>query len=106
MSTLRYHKVTIQEKAVHIMLGILGFLAIVYCTFLLSIVFSVIERKQNSLAIRDASSYLNSLENKYSNEVSSINDLVLKENSYTRVDGTTFAVRKDPIATYSVLYAR
>lgn len=106
MSTLRYNQITLQERIVHTMLGTMAVLAIVYCAFLLSVVFSVIERKQNSLAVRDASSYLSTLEGQYSNAVSAIDDSILKENLYARVDGTTFAVRKDAIASYSVLYAR
>ena len=88
------------------MFGMLTLLALVYCVVLLSIVFSVIERKQNALAVRDLTSTLSALEVSYANQVSSINDNVLLEHHYTRVDGTTFAVRKDAIASYTVLYAR
>jgi hypothetical protein len=80
-------------------------LALVYCVVLLSLVFSVIERKQNTIASRDLSSELSSLETRYANKVSSINDSVLATNNFIRVDNTTFAVRKDDIASYTVLYA-
>lgn len=101
-----YQTVTLFERTVHTMFGTLVVLALVYCVVLLSLVFSVIERKQNSVASRELTSTLSSLEGKYANTVSSINDQMLVANKYTRVDDATFAVRKDPIASYTVLYAR
>jgi K+-transporting ATPase A subunit len=94
------------EKAVHGMLAVLIVLALVYCAILLSLVFSVIEKKQNTLASRDLSSELSTLEMTYGNIVSSISEKDLDSNGFTRVDGATFAVRKDDIASYTVLYAR
>lgn len=88
------------------MIGTLSVLGIVYCLVLLSLVFSVIERKQNTIASRDLVSQLSSLEANYANTVASINDSVLSSRNFTRVEGATFAVRKDPIASYTVLYAR
>jgi hypothetical protein len=88
------------------MAGTLCVLALVYCAIILSLVFSVIERKQNTLASRDLASELSSLETKYANIVSSITESDLAEKDFTRVDGATFAVRKDDIASYTVLYAR
>ncbi len=87
------------------MLGTLCVLALVYCIVLLSLVFSVIERKQNTIASRDLSSQLSTLEMKYANIVSSISESDLIANDFTRVDNATFAVRKDDIASYTVLYA-
>ena len=88
------------------MLGTLCILALVYCAIILSLVFSVIERKQNTIASRDLSSEHSSLEATYANIVSSISEKDLIENNFTRVDSATFAVRKDDIASYTVLYAR
>jgi hypothetical protein len=88
------------------MFGTLLMLALLYCIVLLSLVFSVIERKQNDLATRDLSSELSTLEAKYANTVAGINDTMLAQNHFKRIDGGTFAVRKDPIASYTVLYAR
>lgn len=102
----RYHVTTLYEKVVHAMLGTLSVLALVYCVVLLSLVFSVIERKQNTIATRDLTSQLSALEANYANSLSSINESVLVANHYTRIDGATFAVRKDPIASYTVLYER
>ena len=56
------------------MLGTLCILALVYCAIILSLVFSVIERKQNTIASRDLSSELSSLEATYANIVSSISE--------------------------------
>lgn len=103
---LNYKTKTFYERAVHTMLGTLCILALIYCAVLLSLVFSVIERKQNTIASRDLSSQLSSLEMKYANIVSSISERDLISNDFTRVDNATFAVRKDDIASYTVLYAR
>jgi hypothetical protein len=102
----RYQSITLFERSVHAMFGTLGLLALVYCVVLLSLIFSVIERKQNALASRDLTSTLSMLEAKYANSVASISDTTLALNNYKRIDGATFAVRKDPIASYTVLYAR
>lgn len=100
----KYLTTTFQERTVHAMLGTLSILALLYCVVLLSLVFSVIERKQNTLAARDLTSQLSAYEANYANQLTSINDSVLTAHKYTRVDGTTFAVRKDAIASYTVLY--
>jgi len=104
--TSRYQSITLFQRTVHTMFGSLLLLALIYCVILLSIVFSVIERKQDDIASRDLTSSLSALEAKYANTVAGINDSTLATNSFKRVDGTTFAVRKDPIASYTVLYAR
>ena len=103
---LQYKTTKLYERIVHAMASALVFLALLYCIVLLSLIFSVIERKQNTLAIRDLSSSLSSLETKYANIVSSISENDLAKSDFIRVDGTTFAVRKDDIASYTVLYAR
>ncbi len=103
---IHYKSATFFERAVHTMAGTLFVFALMYCAVLLSLVFSVIERKQNTIASRDLSSSLSSLETKYANIVASISENDLANNNFTRVDGATFAVRKDDIASYTVLYAR
>lgn len=101
-----YRLITLYERTVHTMFGTLLVLALMYCVVLLSLVFSVIERKQNTLASRELTSQLSTLETAYANRVAAINETTLIANNYTRIDSTTFAVRKDPIASYTVLYAR
>ena len=68
----KYKSSTLQEKTVHAMFGTLSVLALVYCVVLLSLVFAVIERKQNSLASRDLTSSLGALEANYANRLASI----------------------------------
>ncbi|HCC05822.1 TPA: hypothetical protein DEP94_00435 [Candidatus Nomurabacteria bacterium] len=92
------------QRIINTMFATLLVLAVVYCIILLSLVFSVIERKQNLLAVKDLSSQVSALEARYSNEVANINDSVLAEHNFTRIENTTFAVRKDPIASFSLLY--
>lgn len=101
-----YIETSLYERTVHTLLSLLGILLITYCIVLLSLVFSVIERKQNTLANRDAMSTLSALEVTYANKVASITDQVLAQQNFKRVDNATFAVRKDEIASYTVLYAR
>jgi hypothetical protein len=96
----------IYEKIVHSMVVTLIVLAFAYCIILLSLVFSVIERKQNLLAVKDLSSEVSALETHYANEVARIDDTVLKEHSFVHIDNATFAIRKDPIASFSVLYTK
>ncbi len=102
---LQHKTTTFYERAVHTMVGTLCVFSLVYCAILLSLVFSVIDRKQNTIASRDLSSNLSALETKYANIVSSISENDLVQNNFTRVDSATFAVRKDAIASYTVLYA-
>jgi hypothetical protein len=101
----KYQSTTFYERTVHAMFGTLSMLALVYCVVLLSLVFSVIERKQNTIASRDLTSQLSALEANYANQLASINETTLAAHQYTRIDGATFAVRKDAIASYTVLYA-
>jgi hypothetical protein len=101
----KYQSITLYERTVHAMFGTLIVLALVYCLVLLSLVFSVIERKQNTIASRDLASQASALETNYANQLASINESVLAIHQYARVDSTTFAVRKDAIASYTVLYA-
>ncbi|MFA5131981.1 MAG: hypothetical protein WC444_01485 [Candidatus Paceibacterota bacterium] len=100
-----YQSLTLYQRTVHTMFGTLLVLALAYCVILLSLVFSVIERKQNTIASRDLTSEMSALETTYANRVASINESTLASNNYTRIDSTTFAVRKDAIASYTVLYA-
>lgn len=101
----RYQLTTLYERSVHAMVGTLCMLSLVYCIVLLSLVFSVIERKQNVLASRDLTSQLSALEASYANKIAAINETTLVKENYTRVDGATLTVRKDAIASYTVLYA-
>ncbi len=96
----------INERIVHTMAGTLSILALVYIAVLLSLIFSVIERKQNVIAIKDSASLLSQLEGEYANTVSSITEAQLAASNFVRIDNATFAVRKDDIASYTVLYAR
>lgn len=105
MTPIRHTTQIFYQKVVHSMLVTLFALAILYCIILLSLVFSVIERKQNMLASKDLSSQVSALETRYANEVSSINDAVLLSRNFVHIDNATFAVRKDPIASFSVLYS-
>ena len=102
----RYQSTTLYERTVHTMFGTALILSLMYCIVLLSLVFSVIERKQNIIASRDLTSEVSALETRYANKVASINENTLSANNYVRVNDATFAVRKDNIASYTVLYAR
>jgi hypothetical protein len=102
--TLKFSQLSLYERTIHTLFGTLCVLALIYCALLLSLVFSVIERKQNNLAIRELRSELSSEETKYANTLSSITETKLTDAHYVKVDNSTFAVRKSSIATYTVLY--
>jgi predicted PurR-regulated permease PerM len=99
-----YKATNLQERIVNSMILTVCVLALVYCCILLSLVFSVIERKQALAETKDLVSTLSSVESQYSNEITKINDTVLASKNFARVEGTTLTVRKDPIASYTVLY--
>ncbi|MDQ5962454.1 MAG: hypothetical protein QG653_261 [Patescibacteria group bacterium] len=101
-----YKTMTFRERIVNSMLVTMAVLMVLYCLILLSIVFSVIERKQAISQTKDLISTLSSIEGSYANEISKINDSVLSAKEYVRLDATTLTVRKDPIAGYTVLYER
>lgn len=105
MKHYKFHQQTIQEKLIHTMIATIALLVVVYCLVLLSLVFSVIEQKQNTITIKDLTSKASYLESNYANEIASINDSVLAQNNFKRVDGS-FAVRKDAVASFSLLYER
>lgn len=95
----------LQQKLVHGLFSLFATLCIVYCCILVAIVFSVIERKQVNLASTDLTNQLMQAENHYATEVASIDETTIQAKGFHRFDATSFAVRKDPIATYAVLYA-
>ena len=106
MIPLKHTTQIFYQKIVHSMLLVLCGLAILYCVVLLSLVFSVIERKQNLIASKNLSSQVSALETRYANTVASIDDAVLAKHNFVHIDNATFAVRKDPIASFSILYSR
>lgn len=103
---LTYKTMTLRERIVNSMLAAIVVLAIAYCVILLSLVFSVIERKQAISSTKDLVSKLSAVESSYANEIARISDTVLSQKEFVRLDGATLTVRKDPIAGYTVLYER
>lgn len=97
---------TFQERLVHTMLATIALLVIAYAVVLLSVVFSAIERKQALLETRELTSSLSQVEQDYAQTLATITDAKLATHNFKRIDNSTFAVRKDPIATYSILYTR
>ncbi len=98
--------VTFQKKVVHALFATLIIGILLYVLVLISIIFSVIERKKNLLAIRDLSSGMSTLEVNYLNEVSAVNNTKIESLGFKKVDNANFAVRKTEISSYTVLYAR
>jgi hypothetical protein len=104
MKKLKLNSISLQEKTIHAMILLFITLVIIYCAILISIVFSVIERKQNMISSVNLSSQLSSVENKYSDEIASIDNNFLVAHNFTHFESTTFAIRKDNIASYAFLY--
>lgn len=101
-----YKTMTLRERIVNSMLATIAVLAVAYCLILISLVFSVIDRKQALSSTKDLVSKLSAVETSYANEIAKINDAMLSSRGFVRLDGTTLTVRKDPIAGYTVLYER
>ena len=101
---LIYKTMTLRERIVNSMLLVVGILIAVYCTILISLVFSVISHNQAIAETKDLVSQLSSVESAYASKLTSIDDSVLAANGFVRLDGTTLTVRKDPIAGYTLLY--
>lgn len=102
--TLRHTYLT--EKTIHALLTLFSLLCIAYLIILISIVFSVIERKQDVLATSSIGNDLMQVENTYASLLATLDDKALTERGFTRFEATHFAVRKDPIASYALLYTR
>lgn len=104
MKILTHKTISLEERIVNSMLLTLVVLALIYCAILLSLVFSVIARKEAIAQTKDLSSELSSVESDYSAKISAINDQTLASKHFVRVEGPAMAVRKDPIASYTLLY--
>ena len=96
----------LMEKSIQALLSLFGVLCIAYLIILISIVFSVIERKQDVLATATIGNDLMQVENSYASLLGTLDDKSLLGMGFSRFESTHFAVRKDPIATYALLYAR
>jgi hypothetical protein len=94
------------EKGVQTLFSLFCILCAIYCVILISIVFSVIERKQATLSANNLTNSLMQIENNYAGALSTLDDKALADRGFHRFEATQFAVRKDPIATYAFLYAR
>ncbi len=103
---LRYKTKTTEQKLANVMIFTIVVLAIIYCCMVLSIIFSAIERKQDLLAIKDITSKISYSENDYADKVASIDSTALEQKGFVKINNATFAVRKDPIASFSLLYER
>lgn len=104
MKILTHKTLSLEERIVNTMLLTLLVLALGYCAILLSLVFSVIARKEAVASTKDVASELSSVESEYGSKITAINDQMLASKHFVRVEGTAMAVRKDPIASYTVLY--
>lgn len=104
MKKLHYNTIDIQEKSVKLLLAIIFVLVAVYCSLLISVVFSVIEQKQNNIASINISSNLTTLENKYASKIATFDYLSVSKLDFVHINSTSFAVRKDKVASYSFLY--
>ena len=96
----------LEEKTVQGLVSVFLILCALYCVLLISIIFSVIERKQNTLAVNNLTNQLMETEGRYAAIIASLDDSKLRELGFGKFSATSFAVRKDPIASYAILYGR
>lgn len=104
MKYIKHNTTSIQEMTAHSLLLAILVLAAIYCALLISIIFSVIEQKKNNIASTDLSSKLTSIENKYSTQIATLNEVKISNLNYKHINSTSFAVRKDNVASYTFLY--
>lgn len=106
MKYLKHSTASIQERTAQSLLLAILVLASIYCVLLISIIFSVIEQKKNNVANVAMASQLTTTENKYASQVALLDDAKISNLNYKHITSTSFAVRKDNVASYTFLYER
>ena len=106
MNKFILQKINQETVIVHALFSFFGLLLVVYLSVLLSLVFTAIDKKQADLAIKQLSTTLSTKEYDYSEAIVAINESSLTTFGFQKITSSTFAVRKDPIATLTLLYER
>lgn len=106
MNTLTLKNLTREEIAVRFLISTLCILLVVYSFVLLSLIFSAIDKKETGIQVNKLSTLLSTREHDYTEAVMAINESSLKDFGFQKITSSTFAVRKDPVATFTVLYER
>lgn len=95
-----------KEKISKILTLFLGVLVVIYSLTLLSLTGNAITLKKLSLQIKKTDTEIAKTEREFSNNVTTLNASSFQAFGFTTVSNSSFAVKKDDIATFSVLYER
>lgn len=101
-----YAQLTVKENIVKILFAVLTVLVICYSLTLLSLTGNAITVKKISIQIKKTETDIARSERDYSNLISSLNANHFSSFGFSLASNSTFAVKKDEIATFSVLYER
>ncbi len=88
-----------------LLLAIFG-VVLVYASLLLSLTFTAVKKRENLKAVRILTTTLSSLERSYSTELAVVRGDTMNKLTLASAEKTSFAVRKDPISTLTLLYER
>ncbi len=95
-----------KEKISKILALLLGLLVVLYSLTLLSLTGNAITLKKLSLQIKKTDTEIAKTERAFSNSVTALNAGNFQTFGFKAVSNSGFAIKKDDIATFSVLYER
>lgn len=101
-----YTQFVVKENIVKVLFAILTILIVCYSLTLLSLTGNAITVKKLSIQIKKTETDIARAERDYSNSISSLNASHFSSFGFAMATNSTFAVKKDEIATFSVLYER
>jgi hypothetical protein len=100
-------QITINKQVISKILALLlGVLIVSYSLTLLSLTGNAITLKKLSLQMKRTDTEIAKTEREFSNTVTTLNASSLQTFGFTSVNSSSFAIKKDDIATFSVLYER
>lgn len=103
---MMYTQIAIKEQMVKVLFATLTVLVVCYSLTLLSLTGNAISVKKLSIQIKKTETDIARVERDYSNLISSLNTNHFSNFGFTLATNSAFAVKKDEIATFSVLYER
>ena len=95
-----------KEIIVKSLFSLLALLVIMYSLTLLSLTGNAISLKKVSLQIKHTDIEIAKVERGFSKVLTDINASDLSVSGFASVSNSSFAIKKDPIATFSVLYEK
>ncbi len=101
----KFHTIT-REDVIKILVLILAVLMISYSLLLLSLTGNAISLKKISLSIKKTETNIAKNEREFSKTLTEVNSASFHEFGFTAATNAGFAVKKDSIASFALLYER